>query len=121
MPVKNQFRAGEFLFGLEQGGTKFEGCALKHFLQSITRVRVLTVLSKQNKFHFYCLLLSFMSYYFRFFVFCSFVILFCFGTCEFLLHYYLYIGLVRHFIHLDQITLGFVDVRASEKNIYKIK
>jgi len=34
-------------------------------------------------------------------------------------HYYLHIRIARHFIgHLDQITLGFDDVRASEKNIH---
>jgi len=41
-------------FFLEYGGTKFKGCdTLKHCLQSITRVRILTLLSTQNEFHLY--------------------------------------------------------------------
>jgi len=44
----------------------------------MTRVRVLTVLNKQNKFHFYWLLLNFMRYILSFLVFCFIVIIFLF-------------------------------------------
>jgi len=82
------------------------------------RVCILTVLSKQNKFNFHWLLLNFMRYCFHFlclFLRNSFYVLERVSFCYITIH----ILVLRHFTgHLDQITLGFVDVRASEKNAY---
>jgi len=84
---------------------------LSTFLQSITRVRIHTVLSKQTKFQFYCLLLNFIKLLLSFFVFCFFVI---FSVLKRVSLWYIKIcwSCKIHFIHLDQITLGFGDAFA---------
>jgi len=90
----------------------------KMSLKTITRVRILSALSKQNKFHVYWLLLNYIKYYFH--IFCIFFLrkLFLFWNLWvrviLLFRYWSY---KTHLTgHLDQINLGIVDVPASEKN-----
>jgi len=64
-PPRN-FRLATLLLRLFKGSTLFKACTLKHFLHSIARVRILTVLNKKNKFHCHWLLLHFMGYCFHF-------------------------------------------------------
>jgi len=110
MPVKIQFSIAELSFGISWN--KIQSCTFKDFLQSITSVLILTVVSKQNKFHYYLLLLNFIKYYFHLLVFCFFVTFVCFGTVS-LCYITIYILVLQDISigHLERITLGFVDVR----------